>query len=87
MARVRLPSQLRDFADGAAVVEVEGGTIGAVLAELERRFPAVGRRVLDEQGRVRRHVHVYVGDERMRAADDPVSDGTEVTVLPAVSGG
>ena len=87
MVKVRLPSQLRDYADGAAVVEIEGATIGEILNELQRQFPAVGRRVLDEQGHVRRHVHVYVGEDRIRGRADAVPDGAEVTVLPAVSGG
>jgi sulfur-carrier protein len=87
VARVRLPSVLRDYAGGATVLVVEGRTIGDVLTELDRRFPAVGRRVLDEQGHVRRHVHVYLGDERMGTPDDPVPAGAEVAILPAVSGG
>jgi molybdopterin converting factor small subunit len=84
---VRLPSALRDYAEQAATVEVDGQTIGEVLADLDRRFPAVGRRVLDEQGCIRRHVHVYVGDERARALDGAVPDGVDVTILPAISGG
>jgi molybdopterin synthase sulfur carrier subunit len=87
MVRVRLPSALRSYAGGAPALDVEGETIGDVLDELDRRFPAVGRRVLDEQGRVRRHVHVYIGDKPMRGSGDLVPAGVEVSVLPAVSGG
>jgi molybdopterin converting factor small subunit len=84
---VRLPSALREYAGGAATLEIDGDTVGAILAELDRQFPGVGRRVIDEQGQVRRHVHVYVGDERMRSMADGVGRGVEVTILPAVSGG
>ncbi|MGQ0743960.1 MAG: MoaD/ThiS family protein [Acidimicrobiales bacterium] len=87
MATVRLPTALRQYAGGAATVEIEGATVGEVLAALDRRHPALGRRVLDEQGQVRRHVHVFVGPERMADLGDPVPGATEVTILPAVSGG
>ena len=87
MVLIRLPSALREYAQGAATVEVEGDTVAAVLNELAGRHPLVGRRVMDEQGHVRRHVHVYIGDERFRSLDDAISPGTELTILPAVSGG
>ncbi len=50
--------------------------------------PAVGRRIRDEAGAVRRHVNVFIGDEKVRDLEDTaVPEGAEVTVLPAVSGG
>ena len=84
---MRLPAALRAYAGGAARLEVEGSTVGDVLAALDRSWPAVGRRVLDEQGQLRRHVHVYVGEDRMASQDHPVAPGAEITILPAVSGG
>lgn len=84
---VRLPSILGDHAGGARTVELEGDTIGDVLRALDDRFPAVGRRVLDEQGGIRRHVHVYVGDERVRSLTEATPNGTEVTIMAAISGG
>ena len=87
MTVVRLPSMLRDHAGGAATVDVDGATVGEVLRALDRRFPAVGRRITDEQGAVRRHVHVYVGDERAGSLDELVPEGVEISILAAVSGG
>ncbi|MEX2658515.1 MAG: MoaD/ThiS family protein [Acidimicrobiales bacterium] len=84
---MRLPTILGDHAGGARTLELEGGTIGDVLRALDDRFPAVGRRVLDEQGRIRRHVHVYVGDERVRSLTEATPSGTEVTIMAAISGG
>jgi len=91
--RVRLAPLLAELADGDARLEVGAGpgtTVGAVLDELAARFPAVGRRVRDEQGAVRRHVNVFVGMDNIRdldGQDTPVGDGTEVSILPAISGG
>jgi molybdopterin converting factor small subunit len=65
-------------------------TIGAVLDALAAAHPAVGRRVRDEAGTLRRHVNVFVGADNARdldAMDTVVPDGTEVSVLPAISGG
>ena len=91
MIKVNLPGPLRPYADGNAHVEIDTGadkcSVGDVLAALEGRHPAIGRRVRDEQGRIRSHVHVYVGDERAKELTDPVADGVEVSIIAAVSGG
>jgi molybdopterin synthase sulfur carrier subunit len=90
---LRVPGVLRPFADGRSTVEVDATemhTIGDVLAQVELDHPALGRRLRDEQGVVRRHVNVYVDGADIRHAqqlDTPVSAGTEVVVVPAVSGG
>jgi molybdopterin synthase sulfur carrier subunit len=88
---VRLPTVLRSFAGGAEQVEVaDAGTVGAVFAALEQQYPALHHRITDDQGGLRRHVNVYLGDDNVRDLDDlatPVSHGDELLVLPAVSGG
>ena len=83
---VRLPQVLRLYADGNATVEAHGSTVAAVLDALVSEYPGVVRRVRDEQGRIRQHVNIFVGDERA-VLDTPVKDGQEVTILPAISGG
>lgn len=90
---VRVPAALRPFSDGRATIAIDaraGATIADVLAALTEACPGVVDRVLDEQGALRRHVHVYVGDEEARTLGGlgaPVPDGAEVSILPAVSGG
>ncbi|MGH2686988.1 MAG: MoaD/ThiS family protein [Actinomycetota bacterium] len=91
---IRLASVLRDHAAGQASVAVDvagdGATVAAVLDELDRLHPGVGRRIRDERGTLRRHVNVFVGDEecrRLGGLDAIVSDGGELSVLAAVSGG
>jgi sulfur-carrier protein len=90
---VRLPGVLREDAGGLGEVSVQVGDgcqVRDVLAELARRWPGLGRRVLDDTGTVRRHVNVFVdGDDvRARAGDQtPVDDGAVVHLLPSVAGG
>ena len=89
MIKVNLPGPLRPYAGDNAHIDVDKGScsVGDVLAALEAQHPGVGRRVTDEQGRIRSHVHVYVGDERAKELTDPVADGAEVSIIAAVSGG
>jgi molybdopterin converting factor small subunit len=89
---VRIPAYLAAFAEGRNTVVVEGepGTTGRVLEALWRIHPALRDRILDEQGEVRQHINVFVGEESIRFASGlatPVPDGTEVLIVPAVSGG
>ena len=90
---VRLASTLRAHAGGGTWAEVDIAppvTVGAVLDALAAAHPAVGRRVRDESGALRRHVNVFVDADNIRDLDDVdtvVPDGSEVAVLPAVSGG
>nr|MDQ3757045.1 MoaD/ThiS family protein [Actinomycetota bacterium] len=78
---------------GAGCVEVDvaaPATVGAVLDALAAAHPSVGRRLRDEAGALRRHVNVFVGPDNIRDLDDvgtAVPEGSEVAVLPAVSGG
>lgn len=92
---VRVPSALRPFTGGQAVVPVEvgasgGADVAGVLDQLAGSHPGLERRVRDEQGRLRPHVNVFVGATNIRDLAQlatPVDDGDEVVILPAVSGG
>ena len=88
---VQLARALREFAGGADAVDVavddgSPSTVGKVLRSVAEQHPAVGRRICDEQGKVRRHVNVFVNGDKA-GDDDPVAAGDDVVVLPAVSGG
>jgi MoaD family protein len=86
---VRIPTQLRAATDGEATADVEGSTVGEVLDSLYERYGELRSRIAEDGG-LRRFVNVYVGDEDIRFLDGletPVSDGDEVTILPAVAGG
>jgi molybdopterin synthase sulfur carrier subunit len=90
VATVRIPSQLRPLAGGAATVEVEGATVGAVLGALDAAHPGFADRLFDGTGRLRRFINVFVADEDIRyleGVDTPVAVGQVVSVIPAVAGG
>ena len=90
---MRLASALRAHAGGVASIELDVPapvTIATVIDAIAVAHPAVGRRVRDEAGTLRRHVNVFVGADNARDLDGPetvVAEGVEVAVLPAVSGG
>jgi molybdopterin converting factor small subunit/photosystem II stability/assembly factor-like uncharacterized protein len=86
MAVVSLRSPLRDLADGSGQLEVEGSTVGEVIDRLERTYPRLRGWVMDEQGRVREHIAIFVNGERT-GQDAPVDAADMVHVLPAISGG
>jgi len=86
MAVVKLRAPLKDRAGKAAKHDLPGETVGEVLRALEARYPTVKGWILDERGRVRSHVNVFVGGERT-VEDTPVSSSDELLVLPSISGG
>jgi sulfur-carrier protein len=86
MALVRLRPPLSDLAGGNKELHIDGATVAAVLAALEHAHPPIAGWILDEQGRIRRHVNVFVNKERGER-ETPVGPDDRVQVLPAISGG
>ena len=86
MATVKLRAPLKDLAGGERQVSIDGESVGDVLRELERRHPKIVGWVLDEHGRVRPHVNVFVDGERVRE-DAAVAPSATIHVLPSISGG
>lgn len=90
--RVRLPSTLREYAQGREVIELAGspGTVEDALTELGAQYPFVRSRVLTETGEVRPHVQIFVGLESIRwtgGLATAVPADAEIHIVPAVSGG
>lgn len=89
-ATLVLPAPLRELAAGQRRIPLPGATVGAMFDALADSMPMVERRIRDETGAPRRHLHVYVGDTDIRelqGLDTAVSPDTEVHVIMAVSGG
>ena len=87
---VRIPTILRSYTGGAAEVTAEHGTLREVIGHLDTSYPGIGGRLLDDTGRLRRFVNVYVDEEDVRFAeglDTPVPAGAQISVIPAVAGG
>ena len=86
---LHLPTVLAKLADGR-VLEAEGQTVGAVVADVSARFPSLAPRLVDETGEPYRFVTFYLNDEDIRfhgGFNAPVSDGDELTIVPAIAGG
>jgi sulfur-carrier protein len=91
--KIRIPSQLRSLTNGHSEVRTEpaeGATLRDVLGQLDARHPGIGARVLDDDGRLRRFVNVFVADDDVRfleGLDTVVANGATVSIVPAVAGG
>src|SRR5512147_877602 len=59
--KIHLSSHVRSYTGGQAEVEAEGDTLVDMMADLERRYPGIRFRVIDEQGRIRPHMNFFVG--------------------------
>ena len=84
---VRIPTPLRSYTGEQSQVAAEGATVAEVLDDLDRQFPGLRFRVVDEQVRLRKHMKVFLDDESVRDLSTPVPPGTEVTLMQALSGG
>jgi len=90
MPHVTLTRHLARFFPTLADGEVAGATVRQLIDELERRHPGLATYIVDETGRLRRHVNVFVGDEPVRDRErlsDPVAADARVFILQALSGG
>jgi molybdopterin synthase sulfur carrier subunit len=85
--RVRLAALLHSYTGGNKFIDVEASTIGEAIAALDRRFPGLGFRVIDEQGQIRPHMNVFLGEENVRDLATPISGAAEIYIVGALSGG
>jgi molybdopterin synthase sulfur carrier subunit len=87
---VRIPTILRTYTQDQSQVTAEGATLTAVLDSLETSYPGIKARVVDDEGKLRRFVNIYVAEEDVRFSqglDTPTPDGAQVSIIPAVAGG
>ena len=87
MTRVRIPTPLRSYTAQAAVVEAEGTTVDEILRDLDRQFTGMRFRVVDEQGRLRTHMKIFVNKDAVRDLTSAVGPADEITLMQALSGG
>jgi molybdopterin converting factor small subunit len=84
--KVRIATPLLSYT-GAREVEAQGGTVGELLDDLERRHPGLRFRMVDEQNRIRPHMRVFVNREAVLGLDAPLAPDDDVQILQALSGG
>ncbi|MEP6660137.1 MAG: MoaD/ThiS family protein, partial [Acidimicrobiales bacterium] len=84
--RVRIPTPLRSYTAQQTTVEAQGATVAELLADLDRQFPGIRFRMVDEQGQLRTHMKVFVNQDATRDLTTSVGGTDEVTIMQALSG-
>jgi len=90
MATIRIPGPLRKLTNNLEEVPSTGTSLGDILAELNRNYPGLAERILDEQGEIRRFVNIFVNDEDVRFLQEretPVKESDVISIVPAIAGG
>lgn len=88
--KVILPRALLEYSQGKDLLELSGATLAEVFARLDAEFPGLRARILDDQGRVRRFVHVFVNGDSVHPVEPEavqLRPGDQVHILPSVAGG
>ncbi|HEY7650762.1 MAG TPA: ubiquitin-like small modifier protein 1 [Methylomirabilota bacterium] len=87
---VRIPTPLRSITKGSAEVQAKGGSVADVVEDLERQFPGLRERLVDEGGELRRFINIYVNEEDIRflqGKKTALKEGDQVSIVPAIAGG
>ena len=85
--KVVLPTPLAEYTAGRREVDAHGATLGALLHDLDRRFPGIRFRVVDEQDAIRAHIKIFVNRAQESRLGRPLAADDEVLVVAALSGG
>jgi len=85
--KVWIAPPLRSYTNEAHFVEATGSTLQEVLNHLEKNFPGIRFRMIDEQGNIREHIHIFVGQNMAKSLKETVLEGQEVQIVAALSGG
>jgi molybdopterin synthase sulfur carrier subunit len=89
-AHIRIPSPLRKLTGGERVIEVTGSNLAQAIDELDRRFPGLRAKIVDERGEVHRFVNIFVNERDIRflsGLQTPLAEGAQVSIIPAMAGG
>ena len=84
--RVIIPTQLRSYTR-VAEVEAQGATLADMVRDLDRQFPGIRFRMINEQDRIREHIKIFVNRETAETLDHPLTDEDEIRIIGALSGG
>ena len=85
--RVAIPSPLRSYTGGREQVQARGATLAELLGDLDVAFPGIRFRMIDEQGRIRVHIRLFVNAELARDLGRALTERDDVQILCALSGG
>ncbi len=84
---VYVPGPLRSYTKQANTVEATGATLAELLSDLDRRYPGIRFRMIDEQDNVRRHIKLFVNQQQKPGIETPLQEGDEIHIICALSGG
>lgn len=84
---VHIPSPLRSYTKGASKVDADGASVDELLNHLDRQFPGIKFRMIDEQSRMRQHIKIFVNKGTVETVKAPLNSADEVHIICALSGG
>ena len=87
---VRIPTPLRSITKGQSEVQATGDTVAGLVDDLDRQFPGLRERLVDESGELRRFINIYVNEEDIRflqGKKTALKEGDAVSIVPAIAGG
>ncbi len=87
---VRIPTPLRRVTGGTAEVYAKGKDVGELIDDIERQFPGLRERLVEDSGELRRFINIYVNQEDIRflsGRETALKDGDQVSIVPAIAGG
>ncbi len=87
MRTVVIPAPLRSYTGNRSQVTAAGATVAELLVDLDRRYPGIRFRMIDEQDAIRRHIRIFVEGDQVQRLDAPVGPADEVIIITALSGG
>jgi len=88
--KVKLPAAIARYTGDMTEVEAEGTTVREAIENLEKMFPSIRSKFVNESGKVHRHVRIYLNKvdiRKLKGLDTPISDGDEISLVPAFVGG
>ena len=85
--KVHIPTPLRSYTAKESMIEAGGATVGAMLAEVDRRYPGFRFRIIDEQDGIREHIKIFINEKPIGKLSDPVQPGDTIHIICALSGG
>lgn len=87
---IRIPTPLRRMTNGQAKIELDSGTMGELVAQLDASYPGIKERLVDEEGELHYYVNIYLNGEDvqfLQGLDTSTKSGDEISIVPAVAGG
>ena len=85
--KVLIPTPLRSYTADRHQVDAQGSTLAEALADLDRRYPGIRFRIIDEQDAIRRHIRIWVNQDEVKTLGAPLQASDEIVIMQALSGG